>query len=450
MDEEYDVIILGTGLTECILSGILAVEGKKVLHIDRNDFYGGECASLDLSQLYQRFRGGADAKAPTNLGRERDYCVDLIPKFLMTGEGLVKVLVYTNVMRYLSFVPIATSMVYNSDKIYKVPSTANEAALSPLVGFMQKLKARSFFEYLREWREDDPATHKGLDLNRMAMSQVYDHFGLNEDTQEFIGHAMALHLDEKYKAQPARQTVDNVIMYASSASRASIDNRSSPYIYPQYGLGDLPQAFARLSAVYAGTFMLATPVDEIVRDDTDGKFAGVRSGGQVARAKVVIGDPSYFSGSVRKTGRVIRAICILRSPIPNTSAASAQIILPQRQTGREHDIYVTCLSADQKICPHGIYIASISTIAETAGDPEAEIRAALTLVGDIDQKFVWVSDIFEPEADGTKDNVFISRSYDATSHFETVYDDVKDMYRRITGNDLVLKNRNDADNAEQE
>ena len=35
MDEEYDVIILGTGLTECILSGVLSVQGKKVLHMDR-------------------------------------------------------------------------------------------------------------------------------------------------------------------------------------------------------------------------------------------------------------------------------------------------------------------------------------------------------------------------------------------------------------------------------
>ena len=34
-DEVFDVILLGTGLTECILSGLLSVEGKKVLHIDR-------------------------------------------------------------------------------------------------------------------------------------------------------------------------------------------------------------------------------------------------------------------------------------------------------------------------------------------------------------------------------------------------------------------------------
>lgn len=33
MEDEYDVIVMGTGLTECILSGLLSVEGKKVLHL---------------------------------------------------------------------------------------------------------------------------------------------------------------------------------------------------------------------------------------------------------------------------------------------------------------------------------------------------------------------------------------------------------------------------------
>ena len=33
-------------LQECILSGLLSVSGKKVLHMDRNKYYGGESASL--------------------------------------------------------------------------------------------------------------------------------------------------------------------------------------------------------------------------------------------------------------------------------------------------------------------------------------------------------------------------------------------------------------------
>jgi Rab GDP dissociation inhibitor len=47
----------------------------------------------------------------------------------------------------------------------------------------------------------------------------------------------------------------------------------SPYIYPLYGLGELPQGFARLSAVYGGTYMLAKP-DAAVVYDAAGKAVG--------------------------------------------------------------------------------------------------------------------------------------------------------------------------------
>ena len=46
MDEKYDAIILGTGLKECLLAGLLGVAGKKILHMDRNKYYGGESASI--------------------------------------------------------------------------------------------------------------------------------------------------------------------------------------------------------------------------------------------------------------------------------------------------------------------------------------------------------------------------------------------------------------------
>ena len=56
-------------------------------------------------------------------------------------------------------------------------------------------------------------------------------------------------------------------------------------------------------------------------------------------------------------------------------------------------------------------------------------------------RFVSVSSIYTPIADGRADNIFITRSYDATSHFETVVDDVHDVWKRIVGKDLVLKKR---------
>ena len=73
----------------------------------------------------------------------------------------------------------------------------------------------------------------------------------------------------------------------------------SPYLYPMYGLGELPQGFARLSAIYGGTYMLDKPIDEIIYDD-NGKVVGVKSGGEMARCKQLYCDPTYVPDRVDK------------------------------------------------------------------------------------------------------------------------------------------------------
>jgi len=40
--------------------------------------------------------------------------------------------------------------------------------------------------------------------------------------------------------------------------------------------------------------------------------------------------------------------------------------------------------------------------------------------------------LYTPTADGKQDNIFITKSYDATTHFETVAEDVADVWERIT------------------
>ncbi|KAH8120056.1 rab GTPase activator [Phellopilus nigrolimitatus] len=445
MDEEYDVVVLGTGLTECILSGLLSVEGKKVLHMDRNDYYGGDSASLNLTQLYRKFR--PDQPPPSDLGRDRDYAIDLIPKFIIASGELTKILVHTDVTRYLEFKQIAGSFVYREGKISKVPSTEMEAVTSPLMGLFEKRRAKKFFEFLQGWKDKDPATHQGVDLDKDSMKSIYVKFGLEPGTQDFIGHAMALYLDDDYINKPARPVYDRIMLYTSSMARYG----KSPYIYPLYGLGELPQSFARLSAIYGGTYMLDKTIDEIVTD-SDGKFVGVRSGDEIVKAKQVIGDPSYFGagqsnegGKMRvvEEGKVIRAIYMLKHPIPGTeNADSVQIIIPQNQVHRRNDIYVAMVSSTHNVCAKDIYIAIVSTIVET-DKPELEIKPGRDLLGPIYDEFVSVTPLYTPTTTGTSDNIFVTRSYDATSHFETVVEEVQDVWKRVVGKDLVLKKRED-------
>nr|QBH73821.1 rab gdp-dissociation inhibitor [Eurycantha calcarata] len=428
MDEEYDAIVLGTGLKECILSGMLSVSGKKVLHVDRNKYYGGESASITpLEELFARFGG-----PPPNetYGRGRDWNVDLIPKFLMANGSLVKLLIHTGVTRYLEFKSVEGSYVYKGGKIFKVPVDQMEALASDLMGMFEKRRFRNFLIYVQDVREDDPKSWKDMDPNVLTMQQIYDKFGLDKNTQDFTGHALALYRDDEYLNDKALQTVRRIKLYSDSLARYG----KSPYLYPMYGLGELPQGFARLSAIYGGTYMLDKPIDELVLED--GKVVGVKSGDEVARCKQVYCDPSYVPDRVKKTGKVVRCICLMDHPVPNTrDALSTQVIIPQKQVGRRSDIYVSLVSYTHQVAAQGWFIAMVSTTVET-DNPEQEIKPGLDLLGPVRHKFIVVSDFFEPTDDGTATQIFISKSFDATTHFETTCDDVLDIFRRGTGEDF--------------
>jgi len=430
-DGEYDAIVLGTGLTECIISGLLSVRGLKVLHMDRNNYYGAEAASLNLNDLFQKFRG---VQPPAVLGRANDYNVDLIPKFIMACGNLVKILLHTKVTRYLNFKVIDGSYVYKSGRILKVPATPTEALNSSLMGMFEKRRFRKFLIYMSEYEENNPATHEGRDLNRISMRRLFEEFGLDDNTASFVGHAMALRTDDTFMDRPAIETVRELQLYCYSLERYG----KSPYIYPVYGLGGLPEGFSRLCAIHGGVYMLNTPVDELLTDST-GQVWGVRSGNQYARASMVIGDPSYFpSHKVRRVGQVVRSICVLDHPIANTeNAESTQVVIPAAQVNRNHDIYVCMVSSAHEVAPRGKFVAIVSTTVETA-NPLNELRPGIELLGSIVERFDSVSDLYEPTDDGRSDRCFISKSYDATSHFETTSDDVLSLYRRILGEELDM------------
>lgn len=177
------------------------------------------------------------------------------------------------------------------------------------------------------------------------MKDVYEKFSLEDNTRDFIGHSMALYPSDEYinKVGNASETINRIRLYVNSMARYG----KSPYIYPLYGLGELPQGFARLSAIYGGTYMLNTNIDE-VEYNGDGKVAGIKATMKdrdnaaetmtfSTKTKKILADPSYFPGKSTVTGYLLKAICILKHPIDKTDGSdSLQLIIPQSQVGRKH------------------------------------------------------------------------------------------------------------------
>ncbi|XP_023810475.1 rab GDP dissociation inhibitor beta [Oryzias latipes] len=441
--QEYDIIVLGTGLKECVLSGLMSLSGKKVLHIDKNPYYGGESASISpLEELYRRFKVHGP---PKSMGRGKEWNVDLIPKFFLATGELVKILLHTEVTRYMDFKVVEGSYVYKAGKLHKVPATEEDAQTSDLMGMFDKRRFRKLLNFVLNFESRNPRTHQDVDPEKTTTRELFSRFDLGQDVIDFTGHAIALHCNESYLDQPCLDTINRIKLYCESLSRHNF----SPYLYPLYGQGELPQGFARLSAEYGGAFLMNRTIDEIVMEN--GKVKAVKSEGKEFHCKQLICDPSYVPNRVRKIGRVIRVICLLNHPVKNThDASSCQIILPQSQFNRKSDIYISVVSYSHSVASDGLYIATVSTTAETI-TPEKEVQPGLELLEPILQKFVTVNNLLVPNEDGRKSQIFVSRSYDGANHFETECKDIKDLYHRLTGAQLCfLKSRHQSHNSDDD
>lgn len=67
---------------ECILSGIMSVNGKKVLHMDRNPYYGGESSSITPLEEVRLPRPGP------SLSDLSHRVLNQLPRFSGQGAGV--------------------------------------------------------------------------------------------------------------------------------------------------------------------------------------------------------------------------------------------------------------------------------------------------------------------------------------------------------------------------
>ena len=170
-----------------------------------------------------------------------------------------------------------------------------------------------------------------MNLYKEPFLTVIKKFGLSTNTVDFIGHAVALYTNDQFVKRQAMEVIKKCLLYMNSAGAYG----DSPFIYPIYGLAGIPEGFARKCALAGGTFMLNTKVDKFHFGE-DGKVTGVQCGENIIKTGMVVCSPNYIigagmTGKVKSLGRIIRCICIMDHPIPNTKdVPSCQIILPQR------------------------------------------------------------------------------------------------------------------------
>lgn len=90
--------------------------------------------------------------------------------------------------------------MFSKDKavVHKVPANDMEALRSPLMGLFEKKRCRNFYLYTQDIDFNDPKTWKDIDITKVPMREVFKKYKLEDNTIDFLGHAVGLYRDDDY------------------------------------------------------------------------------------------------------------------------------------------------------------------------------------------------------------------------------------------------------------
>ena len=211
-DGVFDYVVLGSGLTNSLLCGLLATKkNASILHVDSERYYGGNSASLNLNALFRKTlnRDPTDEEREI-FGKSSDYNIDLVPKAMLSCGKLSKILAHAKALRYLDFKRIGETYMYKGSrmKLFPVPATVAAAIKSDMMGFFQKRRFRQFLSFVEKCDPEDAKCLSELkyDVRKITMSELYKIFGLGKTECDLAGHVLGLQRNDTYLEEPAIRT----------------------------------------------------------------------------------------------------------------------------------------------------------------------------------------------------------------------------------------------------
>lgn len=409
-ENKYDFVIIGTGLTETAIGCLLAkTQRYRVLQIDTSSSYGSEFSTLRYTQLQKHFGvpESLDVSTDELTKLDTEFNIDLTPKLLLQESALKDFLLKHEIHNLVTFNSIPGSYFFYK-KFHSVPVNEVQSLKSSVISWLQKHRVVKFFYHVRNYAKDPT-----IRVSK-TMREEFAQFGLSQDSIDFIGHAVALNLNDNYLDENPIITYNKIVHYVSSI--VYYENSESPFIYPMYGLSELCQSFARISATYGGVFMLNAVIENVDQNtlriiDSNGEHRVIEFG-------KIVADPHYFVSS-RLSKRIIRCILICRR---REDQFSRNIIFFKKEFRRENDIFCVVLGEEDSVCPAGYEVAIISTLQETPEDnPENEIKMVFDKF-DIIKKYVEVRKVFEND---DTDNIIFTKGIDESAIMDNIYADIE-------------------------
>uniref|UniRef100_A0A3Q1CKF5 Rab proteins geranylgeranyltransferase component A n=1 Tax=Amphiprion ocellaris TaxID=80972 RepID=A0A3Q1CKF5_AMPOC len=242
----------------------------------------------------------------------RRFNIDLVSKLMYSRGSLVDLLIKSNVSRYAEFKNVTRILTYRHGNVEQVPCSRADVFASRQLSVVEKRKLMRFLTSCVEEMEEHQA-YSGRPYLEFLRNQQ-----LGDNLQHLLLHSIAMVTEDT----PTEEGLASTRHFLRCLGRYG----NTPFLFPVYGLGEIPQCFCRMCAVFGGIYCLRHSLLCLLLDMSSNRCKAVidSRGHRISCSHVVLEDGYVLANRKRF---VSRAVLITDSSVlPSDSEQQVSVV----------------------------------------------------------------------------------------------------------------------------
>lgn len=284
----------------------------------------------------------------------RKFNIDLVSKLLYSQGLLIDLLIKSNVSRYAEFKNVTRILTFREGKVEQVPCSRADVFNSKELTMVEKRMLMKFLTFCLDY-EQHPNEYQ--DFIQCSFSEYLKTKKLTPNLQHFVLHSIAM-------TESSCTTIDG-LRATKNFLQCLGRFGNTPFLFPLYGQGEIPQCFCRMCAVFGGIYCLRHKVQCLVVDKESGRCKAIIDHfGQRINAKYFIVEDSYLSEETCSNvqyKQISRAVLITDQSVLKTDSDQqiSILIVPPVEPGM-CAVRVTELCSSTMTCMKDTYLIHLT------------------------------------------------------------------------------------------
>lgn len=286
---------------------------------------------------------------------ERRFNIDLVSKLLYSQGSLIDLLIKSNVSRYAEFKNVTRVLAFREGKVEQVPCSRADVFNSKELTMVEKRMLMKFLTFCLDY-EQHPDEYQ--DFKQCSFSEYLKAKKLTPNLQHFVLHSIAMTSETSCTTLDGLKATKNFLQCLGRFG-------NTPFLFPVYGQGEIPQCFCRMCAVFGGIYCLRHKVQCLVVDKESGRCKAIIDHfGQRINAKYFIMEDSYLSEETCSNvqyKQISRAVLITdQSLLKTNSDQQISILIVPPVEAQTCSVRVTELCSSTMTCMKDTYLVHLT------------------------------------------------------------------------------------------